>query len=57
MTFSQMRLPCKGSHASYIHPGIKPVVLPHHDNEDALPYLIRQVERAIQQANSIDHEK
>ncbi len=47
----------KGSHVSYIHPGIKPVVIPHHDNDDALPYLIRQVNRAIQLANFIDHEK
>ncbi len=46
----------KGSHVSYVHPGIKPVLIPHHDNDDALPYLIRQVNRAIEKANSIDHE-
>ena len=22
----------KGSHVSYVHPGIKPVLIPHHDN-------------------------
>ena len=40
----------KGSHRMFYFPGMKPVVIPHKDNDDAKPYMEKQVFKAIQAA-------
>ena len=38
----------KGSHRRFYHPKGKTITICHHDNDDAPPYLVKQVTKAIE---------
>lgn len=41
----------RGSHRNFVHPGVaQPVTLSGHDGDDAKPYQVRAVRRAIAEA-------
>lgn len=41
----------KGSHRNYIHPKVvKPITVPGNPGDDAKPYLIKAVQKAIEES-------